>query len=208
MKTKLLAALLALLLLLTACAASAPDGDGAPPESGSDPDPEPVDVSHYYIEDPEREGVEDREAAKDLCLYLRGNLLPKDYSSVHHTLEVKYGDETHENHVYYVDVYGPSKEPIDALLREYDGPYAPIWFHPMERTLFDLWRAEDDWEDFLRGHWEVGSRGLHTNDWEFICHTIVVENITDELTAFVENYPVKDIFWVEEYVPWEMENPD
>lgn len=199
MKTKLLAALLALLLLLTACAAPAPEGDGAPPESGSDPDPEPVEVSHYYIEDPEREGIEDREAAKDLCWYLRGNLSPKDYSSVHDTLEVKYGDETHENHVYYVDVYGPSKEPIDALLQEYDGPYAPICFHPLERTLLDLWRAEDDWEDFWIHH-EVDLRGFYTNDWEFMCHSITVTEITEELTAFVENYPVKDIFHIEQYL--------
>lgn len=206
MKTKLLA-LLAALLLLAACAAPAPESSSAPPpESASDP--EPVDVSHYYIEDPSREGVEDREAAKELCWYLRGNLSPKDYSSAHDMLEVKYGDETHENHVYYVDVYGPSRDPIDAMLREYDGTYAPVWFHPLERTLLDLWRAEDDWEDFLLHHMEVGPRGVHTNDWEFMCHTIIVEEITDELTTFVENYPVKDIFEIEEYVPWEMMNPD
>lgn len=202
MKIRLIALLAALLLLLAACAAPAPESKSAPvpSESAADPEPEVEDVSHYYIEDPEKEGIEDKEAAKALCWYLRGNLSPKDYSSVHDTLEVKYGDETHENHVYYVDVYGPSKAPIDAMLRDYDGPYAPIYFHQLERTLLDLWRAEDDWEDFWIHHTEeIGFRGFYTNDWEFMCHSITVEEVTDELTAFVENYPVKDIFEIDQY---------
>lgn len=204
----MLSALLAVLLLLTACAAPAPESESASPPLESASDPEPVDVSHYYIQDPAKEGIEDKAAAEALCWYLRGNLSPKDYSSVHDTLEVKYGDETHENHVYYVDVYGPSRDPFDAMLRDYDGPFAPIAFHPLERTLLDLWRAEDDWDDFLLHHMDVGPRGFFTNDWDHMRHSITVEEITDELTAFVENYPVKDIYEIVEYVPWEMLNPD
>lgn len=205
MKIKLIALLTVLLLLLTACAAPAPESESAPPPENLS-DPEPIDVSHYYIEDPEREGIEDREAMEDLYWYLWGNLSPKDYSSIHTWWEWK--DDAHEDHVYSVLFNGPDKAPIDALLRDYDGPYAPVWFNENPRTLFDLKRAEEDIRVFFEEHPETEMVDIDSREWEIMCNMVTVMEITDELTAFVENYPVKDIYEIMEYIPEEMINPD
>lgn len=178
--------------------ASAPESQSAPSESA--PDPEPTGVSRWYIEDTSLDGIEDEGPVEALSKYLLENLTPKEYGIVD-----PYGDidsslwpgET--KWIHSVRVVAPDRAPIDALLENYEGPYAPVWFYQNERTLSDLTQAEKDVKSFLAKHPEIKVMGMG-GSWPQMVF-IEVEELSDELTAFAEDYPVKDIYDIVKYSP-------
>lgn len=180
--------------------ASAPESQSAPSESAPDPDPEPTGISRWYIEDTSLDGIEDEGPVEALSKYLLENLTPKEYGIVD-----PYGDidsslwpgET--KWIHSVRVVAPDRAPIDALLENYEGPYAPVWFYQNERTLSDLTQAEKDVKSFLAKHPEIKVMGMG-GSWPQMVF-IEVEELSDELTAFAEDYPVKDIYDIVKYSP-------
>lgn len=210
MKIKLIALLTALLLLLTACAAPAPESDSMPPpsegvsdpesdssppspESVSDPEPEVKDVSHYYIEETSLDGIEDEEPVETLCQYLLENLTPKEYGVIDTYAEIKspYDPENIEV-LRSVRVIAPNKAPIDEVLQQYDGPYAPIFFYQNKNTLSNMTQARKDVQAFLAEHPEIEVTAFG-EAWPQLV-AVWVEEFSDELTSFVENYPIKGIY--------------
>lgn len=192
MKAKLLAMLLAL-LLLTACAAPAPESESTPPssESASDPEPEVMDVSHYYVEG-DQEGAEDEEAVKALYWYLWNNLRPSEYTWIRIDGSF-YDPEKVQQH--WVTLTAPDKAPVDALLQDYDGPWAAIHFEQNDITLYDQERAYDDLQVFLDEHPEIRLDGgeIAKSVGRLV---LSAEEISDDLTAFAENYPVKGVYLI------------
>lgn len=207
MKIRLAALLTALLLLLAACAAPAPESEITPPdpesvsrpESESTPpppgsvpelEPEAKDVSHYYVEG-DQEGAEDEEAVKALYWYLWNNLRPSEYTWIR--IDGSFYDPEKVQQ-YWVTLTAPDKAPVDALLQNYDGLWAAIHFEQNDITLYDQERADDDLRVFLDEHPEIRLDGEIGNAVGKL--VLYVEEMNDDLTAFIENYPVKGVYQI------------
>ena len=195
MKQTACALLAAFFLFLTACAAPAPPPSQSPPPESTPPqtEPAPKQVPNYYVEDLD-DDIEDQSAVDALYWYLYGNLAPKDYTRI-----VLYKG--------LVSLDAMEKAPIDALLQDYDGPWAPIYFSQASFSRVDLMQAEAAIKTFFQEH--PGSQLKRLNVFEngTMVYVEVVE-ITDELIAFVESYPIQGIFEISKFVPEEDFNPD
>lgn len=189
MKTKLLAMLLAV-FLLTACAAPAPESESTPlpePESVSEPEPEPKDVSHYFVEG-DADGIEDQEAAENLYWYLKGNLTPKEYCYIHLSDRAKDPFSSDDTRLYFLYLQGMDRAPVEALLRDYDGPWAPIWYEETDRTLYDLMQAEEYVKPFLSRQMDFDVAVAVIQEG-FVY--VIVDEVTPELTAYLADFPIR-----------------
>lgn len=157
--------------------------------------PSPKDVSNYYTEDINY-SIDDQEAVEALYWYLYRNLAPKDYTKI-----ALYKGQ--------ITLDAMEKTPIDTLLLDYDGPWAPIFFRQASFSLVDLMQAKAAIEALYQGRSGVPQlMQLYINkSGEPKVHVEVVE-IDDELIAFVENYPIQDIFEISKFIPEEDLNPD
>lgn len=208
MQLKRILAAGAVLLCVAGCSRvpAGPSSVTAPAENVSTPAsesaPAPKDVSNHYVEDAS-DGISDQEAVNALCIYLWGNLRPKDYCYI--GVESGGKDPSTGERIWAVEVYAPDKAPFDTLLQDYDGPWAPVHFNQSPRTFLDLAQAQTDMQVFLEQHPEIEVTlfSLAQNDQVIF---LEVAEMTDELTAFVENYPVKDIFKIHK-PPFDV-NPD
>lgn len=155
--------------------------------------PTPKDVSNYYVDDLD-DDTEDQDAVDALYWYLYGNLAPKDYTAI-----ALYKGQ--------VALKAMEKAPVDALLQDYNGPWAPIYFCQTSFSRVDLMQAKNAIETLYQVHPGRQLRRLNIYEGESKVQVEVV-SIDDELIEFVENYPIQDIFEVSKFVPEEDLNPD
>ena len=202
----------AILLVFASCspASKGPDVSTPPTESVSSSQPESnteavtdvKDISNYYIEEG-MSGISDQEAVKALCLYLWGNLKPKDYCFINVASGGK--DPSTGERTYLVEVYASDKAPVDTLLQDYDGPWAPVNFNQISHSFLDVAQAQVDMRVFLEKHSEIEVTHFSRSEDNLVVFLEVVE-ITDELANFAENYSVKDVYKI--YEPQLGLNPD
>lgn len=212
MKRHLCALLATVLLLFTACTAPAPSQPesaspppSAPPESAATPDePAPKEIPNYYVEEVE-DGIKDLSAVESLYWYLWGNLTPKDYRYIGTFTAVELSPERTE--CYCVEICASDKSYIDSLLKDYDGPWAPLVFHHTPVSLFDHAYAEIEMKRFLEAHPEIEVKDIVEGDYNDMWWLYAVEPY-DELQAFIDNYPIQGVFGVSRFVPEEEWNPD
>lgn len=169
--------------------------------------PEPVELPNYYIES-STDGILDEEAAQTLCKYLWSSLAPKDYCGIDVLADIANRDpETGEmTWCYAVEVFAQDKAPIDKLLQDYHGPWAPVYFVPAAFSRVDLVQAEVDMNDFLDEHPDIRVAAVNRADGDMVVYVETIEP-SDELTAFVEEYPVQGVYNVFEYFTTDL-NPD
>ncbi len=201
MQLKRILAAGAVLLCVAGCSRvpAGPSSVTAPAENVSTPAsesaPAPKDVSNFYTDDIDYE-TDDQAAVEALYWYLYSNLAPKDYTSI-----VLYRGQ--------VDLKAMEKAPIDTLLRDYDGPWAPIYFRQTTFSRVDLMQAKAAIKALYQGR-PGGPQLMRLDIYEGGEPKVLAEvvEIDDELTAFVENYPIQDIFEISRFVPEEDINPD
>lgn len=211
MKFKRALALGMVLLCAAGCGrvAAGPSSTAVSSESSAAPvesDPEPKEVPNYYVEDT-MDGIQDKEPVERLCWYLLGNLTIKEYCRIEVQKDWSISPERTPNY-YTVEILAADKAPIDALLQNYDGPWAPIYFEEVPYSLLDLKRADADLKTFLEEHPEIEVMSYSSDFDKFLSVEAEVVELTDELTSFVENYPIQDIYCIMKYVPEEDWNPD
>ena len=191
LKRTLAAGIILLCAVGCSCTPVEPFSVSAPPENVSIPAqsiPAPKDVSDYYTED-----IDYRIDA--LYWYLYSNLAPKDYTSI-----ALYKGQ--------VGLDAMEKTPINALLQDYDGPWAPIYFGQTSFSRVDLMQAKAAIETLYEGSQGTQLRRLYVYEGGEPKVLVEVVEIDDELNAFVESYPIQDIFEISKFVPEEDINPD
>lgn len=195
---------LCVILLLGACSVP-PETSTAPPPPESSSVPSSTSSSqpelNYFVEKVEDNGIEDREAVDALYWYLYENLTPSQYLGVAVSHSALYPIET-----YLVYFSGPDKAPAEKLLETYTGSWAPVYFEVSHFTQAEMMRAETDAKYFLKMHPEIVNALVIREDLEDSI-LLLARKPSDDLEKFVENYPLKDIFWISVEDP-DLLNPD
>lgn len=193
---------LTLLLIFVGCFSPQSDVPATTPESDS-VSPPLVSQSErdFFVAEIRDNGIEDREAVDALYWYLYENLTPSQYLGVDVFHSALYPIET-----YLVYFSGPDKVPAEKLLETYTGPWAPVYFEVSHFTQAELMRAEADAKYFLKMHPEIVNALVIREDLEDSI-LLLARKPSDDLEKFVENYPLKDIFWISVEDP-DLLNPD
>lgn len=209
MKSMLAMICLSLLLILTSCSAVVqesslghsavvPNQEMPPAVSSSVAEPEQQlsstsssdVVVDYFITDRRVDGIADRSATETLCGYLLENLSSDQYCAVS-----VYPGATSPNKTYVVLLFAPDRSAAEKVLRNYSGPWAPVLYERSQFSLTELTQAETDISRFAKEHPKIAIEDVRRDELEDSIRLLVRQPYED-LTAFVENYPRKGIFWI------------
>jgi len=147
-------------------------------------------MQNYFISDRHSEGIADYDAIESLCSFLLENLTSEQYCAIS-----IYPGTSSPIKTYVVLLLAPDRTVVDNLLCTYSGSWAPVLFEQSRFSLSELTQAEDDLNQFLEEHSEITVVRIEREPLEDSIGILVREPF-DELTSFVENYPLKDIFWI------------
>lgn len=173
---------------VSSSAASEPKQDLPVPSSSETTDP----WEDYFVTDRRTDGITDREAVEALCNFLLENLSFDQYCAVS-----VYPGATHPVKTYVVLLFAPDKTVAEKTLADYSGPWAPVLYENCRFSLAELTQAEADIRCFIEDHPEIIVENITRGPFEDSIK-ILVRQPFEELTDFVEKYPMESIFWISE----------
>lgn len=108
-----------------------------------------------------------------------------------------YPGATHPVKTYVVLLFAPDKTVAEKTLADYSGPWAPVLYENCRFSLAELTQAEADIRCFIEDHPEIIVENITRGPFEDSIK-ILVRQPFEELTDFVEKYPMESIFWISE----------